>query len=241
MSPMTAEGESPGIGPPIGVIPEQSSRTVNSSPTSNKETIPAEPRPAAVAFVTTEHFTLQGARSATISESIGRASMFLASLSGGLVALGLLATATHVGTAFYAFGLVVLPTCAVLGLVTFQRTLQSGIEDQGYARRIAHLRAYYFDAAPELLPLSGQCGGIRQTQNRRVDRGTVAEVPYRRRHRRRHHSCCCRVRRWPGRPSRLPLLCRLPSLWGISRRGSLDCSDAPSGFGLEGSCQSNAF
>ena len=69
--------------------------------------------------------------------------MFLASLSGGLVALGLLATATHVGTAFYSFGLVVLPTCAVLGLVTFQRTLQSGIEDQGYARRIAHLRAYY--------------------------------------------------------------------------------------------------
>ena len=31
-----------------------------------------EPRPAAVAFVTTEHFTLQGARSQTISESIGR-------------------------------------------------------------------------------------------------------------------------------------------------------------------------
>ena len=63
--------------------------------------------------------------------------MFLASLSGGLVALGLMATATHVGTAFYAFGLLLLPTLAVLGLVTFQRTLQSGIEDYGYARRIA--------------------------------------------------------------------------------------------------------
>jgi len=30
--------------------------------------------------------------------------------------------------------------------------LQSGIEDYGYARRIARLRAYYFDQAPELLP-----------------------------------------------------------------------------------------
>jgi hypothetical protein len=58
---------------------------------------------AAVAFVTTEHFTLQGARSQTISESTGRASIFLASVSGGLIALGLVATATHVGTAFYVF------------------------------------------------------------------------------------------------------------------------------------------
>ena len=37
-----------------------------------------DPRPAAVTFVTTEHFTLQGARSSTISESTGRASVFLA-------------------------------------------------------------------------------------------------------------------------------------------------------------------
>jgi hypothetical protein len=36
--------------------------------------------------------------------------MFLASVSGGLVALGLVATATSVGSAFYAFGLVLLPT-----------------------------------------------------------------------------------------------------------------------------------
>jgi hypothetical protein len=39
-----------------------------------------------------------------------------------------------------------------VGLVTFERTLQSGIEDLGYARRIARLRAYYFDNAPELGP-----------------------------------------------------------------------------------------
>src|SRR4029450_10486601 len=36
--------------------------------------------------------------------------------------------------------------------VTCERTLQSGIEDLGYARRIARLRAYYFDKAPELAP-----------------------------------------------------------------------------------------
>src|SRR5262252_652911 len=111
-----------------------------------------DPRPAAVTFVTTEHFTLQGARAATIAESTGRATMFFAAVSGGLVALGLVATASHLDTAFFAFGLVLLPTLAFVGLVTFERALQSGIEDLGYARRIARLRAYYFDKAPELAP-----------------------------------------------------------------------------------------
>jgi hypothetical protein len=118
-------------------------------PTKIREGEP-EPRPPAVTFVTTEHFALQGARSSTIAESTGRANMFLAAVSGGLVALGLVATASRVGTAFYAFGLVLLPTLAFVGLVTFERVLQSGVEDKGYARRIALLRGYYFDNAPEL-------------------------------------------------------------------------------------------
>jgi hypothetical protein len=109
-----------------------------------------DPRPAAVTFVTTEHFTLQGARSSTISESTSRASVFLGAVSGGLIALGLVATATKTGAAFYTFGLILLPTLAFVGLATFHRVLQSGIEDLAYARRIAQLRDYYFDRAPQL-------------------------------------------------------------------------------------------
>ena len=78
--------------------------------------------------------------------------MFLGAVSGGLVALGLIATASRVGTAFYAFGLVLLPTLTFTGLVTFERVLQSGIEDLRYAQRIALLRGYYVDEAPELIP-----------------------------------------------------------------------------------------
>jgi len=104
----------------------------------------------AVTIVTTEHFTLQGARAATVAEANGRASVFLGAVSGGLVALGLFATATRVGTAFYAFGLVLLPALCFIGLVTFDRVLQSGLEDLGYARRIARLRGFYFAQAPEL-------------------------------------------------------------------------------------------
>jgi hypothetical protein len=112
----------------------------------------AEPRSVTVAFLTAEHSTLQSARASTIAESTGRATMFLSSVSGGLIALGLVATATQLGTAFYAFGIVLLPLLAFVGVVTFERTLQSAIEDHNYARRIARLRAYYFDHAPELLP-----------------------------------------------------------------------------------------
>jgi hypothetical protein len=110
-----------------------------------------DPRPGAATFITTEHFTLQGARAATIAEATGRATMFLGSVSGGLIALGLVATATRLGSAFYAFCLILLPLLAFVGLVSFERALQSGIEDWGYARRIVRLRAYYFDKAPELL------------------------------------------------------------------------------------------
>ncbi len=134
----------------------------------------ADPSPAAVTFVTTEHFTLQGARSSTIAEATGRATMFLGTVSGGLIALGLIATAAGVGAAFYAFGLILLPTLAFVGLVTFDRVLQSGIEDHGYTRRIARLRGYYFQYAPELagyllsvpraerLRLQGLRGGVWQ-------------------------------------------------------------------------------
>src|SRR5271156_68722 len=75
-----------------------------------------DPRPAAVSFATTEHFTLQGARASTIAESTGRATMFIGAVSGGLVALGLVATASRIGTVFFAFGLVLLPTLAFIGL-----------------------------------------------------------------------------------------------------------------------------
>lgn len=145
-----------------------------------------DPRPAAVTFMTTEHFTLQGARSATIAESTGRATMFLSAVSGGLVAFGLIATASRVGDAFYAFGLILLPTLTFIGLVTFARVLQSGIEDRGYALRIALLRGYYFDEAPELAPyllsvpeqdrlhVQGLWGG--RWQNFRTVAGMVAVI-----------------------------------------------------------------
>src|ERR1700749_1241909 len=146
------------------------------TPRSETQTITGEtgsdPRQPAVAFVTTEHFVLQGARAATVAESTGRANMFLATVSGGLIALGLVATASRAGTAFYAFSLVLLPTLAFVGLATFERVVQSGVEDLGYARRIAMLRGYYCDNAPELGPylLSVPAAGRLRGQGPPTDR-----------------------------------------------------------------------
>jgi hypothetical protein len=124
---------------------------VNDQSTDNANGGHPQPSPAAISFVTTEHFALQGARAATVAESTGRATMFLSAVSGGLVALGLIGTAAGVGRPFYAFGLILLPTLAFVGIVTFDRVLQSGIEDHDYASRIARLRGYYFQHAPELV------------------------------------------------------------------------------------------
>src|SRR5215469_1403899 len=73
----------------------------------------------------------------------------ITSVSGGLIALGFIGQASRLGTAFYAFGLILLPALAFVGLTTFFRVFQAGLEDVHYAQRVAQLRAFYFDAAPE--------------------------------------------------------------------------------------------
>jgi len=69
--------------PTTGVSPQlRPSSTISSSRAI--ECSRRAPLPATVSFVTTEHFTLQVARSSTIAEATGRASTFLGAMSGGL-------------------------------------------------------------------------------------------------------------------------------------------------------------
>jgi hypothetical protein len=112
--------------------------------------------PQVIAIMTTEHYNLQTGRAMTISDANGRASLFLGTVSTSLVALafvgGLSRTGAGVGQAFYIFGLVLFPSLAFLGLVTFERVLQSGIEDLIYARGINRIRHLYQEHAPEMRP-----------------------------------------------------------------------------------------
>ncbi len=79
--------------------------------------------PAVVTFMTTEHFVLQTARAAGITETNGRAGFCLAAVSSGLIALALIGQLSRLGTAFYVLGLVLLPTLAFVGVTTFERAL----------------------------------------------------------------------------------------------------------------------
>jgi hypothetical protein len=109
-----------------------------------------EAAPVRAMFVTTEHNALQSARAAAITESTSRAGIFMGAVSAGLIALSLTARVTQHRTGFYILSVVLLSSLAFIGFATFDRVLRSGIEAVHYGDRIARLRAYYFDFAPEL-------------------------------------------------------------------------------------------
>jgi hypothetical protein len=121
------------------------------SQTALADSLGARLGPAAT-FATTEHFNLQTARSLTVSEANGRASIYLAALSSNLIALAFIAQVSGLGAAFNAFALILLPVLAFVGAVTFRRLVQSSIEDMAYAHRIGLLRSFYLRLSPELEP-----------------------------------------------------------------------------------------
>jgi hypothetical protein len=120
----------------------------------------AEPdnREELMTALATEHFTLQGARSQTMSESAARASIYVFSVSSALVALGFIGQVSDVGDVFNTFALTVLPTLYLLGAVTFVRLVECGTEDFRYGMAINRIRHYYQEVAGErsnLFLLSG--------------------------------------------------------------------------------------
>jgi hypothetical protein len=100
--------------------------------------------------LSTEHFTLQGARSQTMSETSARASVYMYSVSSVLVALGFISqVADGVGTVFNVFALTVLPTVYFLGCATYVRLVECGAEDLRYGMAINRIRGYYKELADD--------------------------------------------------------------------------------------------
>jgi hypothetical protein len=97
--------------------------------------------------LTTEHFTLQGARSQTVGESAARSALYLGSVSSTLIALGFVSQVSEGGDVFQLFALAALPTLYFLGLFTFVRLVESSVEDLLYGRAINRIRHYYLELA----------------------------------------------------------------------------------------------
>jgi hypothetical protein len=99
--------------------------------------------------LTTEHFGLAGTRAQVTGESSARAALYISAVSSTLVALGFIGQISEVGDAFNVFALTALPTLYVLGLFTFVRTIESGVEDLMMGRAINRIRNYYLQVAGE--------------------------------------------------------------------------------------------
>ncbi|MEV0719269.1 hypothetical protein [Asanoa sp. NPDC050611] len=137
------------------------SQRVDESPDARDRADAPDPQQLLTAL-STEHFTLQGARSQTMSESSARASVYLVAVSSALVALGFIGQVSELGHVFFVFALTMLPTLYLLGVVTFIRLVECGAEDFRYGLAINRIRHYYQEVAGDranLFLLSGHDDG----------------------------------------------------------------------------------
>jgi hypothetical protein len=114
----------------------------------------AQVSPAALRLqvLATEHWGLLATRSLAWNESFTRAGMFLSTLTGGIVALALVAQASQFGGAFFPFALVILPVVLFIGLATFARMGTSNYYDALCVVGMNRIRHAYMQIAPDVEP-----------------------------------------------------------------------------------------
>ena len=112
--------------------------------------MPAEPAATKLQILATEHWSLLATRSLTYTESLGRVSMFLAILSGAVIALALVAQADRFGSAFIAIAILMLSVVLFTGLATIARLMSLNRDDFRWVIGMNRLRHAYLEIHPEL-------------------------------------------------------------------------------------------
>jgi hypothetical protein len=103
-------------------------------------------------ILATEHWSLLATRALTYQESFGRVNMFLAILSGAVIALALVAQADHFGTAFVSVAIFMLSVVFFVGLLTVRRLLMLNLDDYMWVLAMNRIRNAYLELHPELEP-----------------------------------------------------------------------------------------
>ena len=116
------------------------------------ESPPSGQVPGAVQILATEHWSLLATRGLTYQESLGRVNMFLAILSGAVIALALVAQADHFGATFVSVAIFMLFVVYFVGVVTVRRLLMLNRDDYVWVVGMNRLRHAYLDLHPELEP-----------------------------------------------------------------------------------------
>lgn len=105
-----------------------------------------------IQILATEHWSLLATRALTYQESLGRVNMFLAILSGAVIALALVAQADHFGPAFISIAIFMLAVVLVVGLFTIARLMALNRDDFRWVVAMNRLRHAYLEMHPELEP-----------------------------------------------------------------------------------------
>ena len=101
-------------------------------------------------ILATEHWSLLATRTMTFNESMARVSMFLAILSGALIALALVAQADHFGVVFLSVAIPMLLMVLFVGVVTISRLASLNREDFRWVIGMNRLRHAYLEIHPDL-------------------------------------------------------------------------------------------
>ena len=105
-----------------------------------------------IQILATEHWSLLATRALTYQESLGRVNMFLAILSGGVIALALVSQADRFGTAFISIAIFMLSVVFFVGLLTVRRLLMLNRDDYMWVVAMNRIRNGYLALHPELEP-----------------------------------------------------------------------------------------
>ena len=103
-------------------------------------------------ILSTEHWSLLASRGLAWNESFSRAGMFLSTLSGSIVALGLIGSVDGFHDAFFVAALVVLPVDLFVGIGTWLRMGATNYHDAIAVAGMNRIRAGYLEIAPDLEP-----------------------------------------------------------------------------------------
>jgi hypothetical protein len=116
---------------------------------------PTGPGPEATTklqILATEHWSLLATRSLTYTELLARVNIFLAILSGAVIALALVAQANRFGRTFVLVAIPVLLVVLFVGVVTIRRLSMLNREDYRWVLGMNRLRHAYLEVHPELEP-----------------------------------------------------------------------------------------
>ena len=105
-----------------------------------------------IQILATEHWSLLATRALTYQESLGRVNMFLAILSGAVIALALIAQADHFGQTFMVVAIFMLTVVFFVGVATVRRLQMLNHDDFMWVVGMNRLRHAYLAMHPELEP-----------------------------------------------------------------------------------------